>query len=86
MSRLSVLKGMDDQERLPIAPHFGTHRQDQGRQIFYETRCPMGVKQHPNSRRGSMESGLQNKQRTIRTDSYVFRNVQLPGHFSVDDG
>ena len=86
MSRLSVLKRMDDQERLPIAPHFGTHGQDQGRQIFYKTRCPMGVQQHPNSRRRSMESNLQDKQRTIRTSGYVFRNVQLPSHFSVNDG
>ena len=50
-----------NEERLPITPHFWTHRQDQRCQIFYKTGRPMGVQQYPNLRRWSIERGLQNK-------------------------
>ena len=33
-----------------------------------------------------MESSIQDKSRTIQTDSYVLRNMQFPGDLSGNDG
>ena len=33
-----------------------------------------------------MESGFQNKQRTLQTNSNVSQDVQFTGHLSINDG
>src|SRR5882762_4695037 len=86
MPGLPVLERAHDQERLSPTPNYGIIGQTQRSPTIYETGRTMGVQQCSHSRRRSMESGLQDEPRIIRTNSYVLWIVQFTSHIPSHDG
>src|SRR5271154_4653362 len=75
---LSTPELRDKEKQVSPTAYPRTHRPTQREKVLHETRCTMGIQQYPNQGRRRMESRLQDKPRTLRTNSHVLWTHQLP--------
>src|SRR5271168_201797 len=61
-TRLPVHQLRNHTQQVPPTTNSRTHRPPKNQEVFYQTRCTMGIQQHPHQGSRRMEGRLQNKQ------------------------
>src|ERR1700690_3911594 len=76
---------MDGQECLSTPVNPGVDRQVARREDLFQNGPVLGIQQHPDKRRRSLESRVQDEPWKFRTIGYVLRLDQFPGYVADND-
>ena len=84
-ARLLETQWVDSKRLVPTTAHIGTIGQTQESTIFHQIWYPVELQQHAHLRRWWMESGLQNKSRTIWTNGHVLWANKFTGNILANN-